>query len=77
MMRYDRLSSLMTRFEMRIADAEPGTGNLLILGDAATGAPITAVTIPMGNSAGAMMLRAIRSASNNSVAPKRAAFTSR
>ncbi|MEQ8393907.1 AraC family transcriptional regulator [Thalassobaculum sp.] len=39
MIRYDRLSSLMARFEMRVADAAPGTGNLRILGDAGTGAP--------------------------------------
>ncbi|MEQ8815173.1 MAG: AraC family transcriptional regulator [Thalassobaculum sp.] len=39
MIRYDRLSALIARFEMRVSDAEPGTGNLRILGDAVTGAP--------------------------------------
>lgn len=39
MTRYDRLSALIARFEMRITDAAAGTGNLAILGDAETGAP--------------------------------------
>jgi len=39
MIRYDRLSALIARFEMRVSDAEPGTGNLRILGDAASGHP--------------------------------------
>lgn len=39
MIRYDRLSALIARFEMRVADAEPGAGNLRILGDAASGQP--------------------------------------
>ena len=39
MTRYDRLSALIARFEMRVSVAGPGTGNLRILGDAATGAP--------------------------------------
>ena len=39
MTRYDRLSALIDRFEMRIVDAAPGTGNLRVLGDAASGAP--------------------------------------
>lgn len=34
MIRYDRLSALIARFEMRVVDADPGTGNLRILGDA-------------------------------------------
>jgi AraC-like DNA-binding protein len=44
MIRYDRLSSLMARFEMQVADAAPGTGNLRILGESGTGAP-TRVTL--------------------------------
>ncbi len=39
MIRYDRLSALIARFEMRVTGTDPGTGNLRILGDAATGAP--------------------------------------
>lgn len=39
MIRYDRLSALIARFEMRVADASAGTGNLRILGDAGTGEP--------------------------------------
>lgn len=39
MIRYDRLSALISRFEMRVAAAEPGCGNLRILGDAASGQP--------------------------------------
>lgn len=39
MIRYDRLSALIARFEMRVADARPGCGNLRILGDSGTGEP--------------------------------------
>ena len=44
MILYDRLSSLMARFEMQVAYAAPGTGNLRILGESGTGAP-TRVTL--------------------------------
>ncbi len=39
MIRYDRLSALIARFEMRVAPAEPGAGNLRVLGDPDTGVP--------------------------------------
>lgn len=39
MIRYDRLSALIARFEMRVTDAEPGTGNLRVLGDQASWHP--------------------------------------
>lgn len=39
MIRLDRLSALIARFEIRVADTEPGTGNLRVLGDVAGGLP--------------------------------------
>ncbi|GHD51418.1 AraC family transcriptional regulator [Thalassobaculum fulvum] len=52
MIRYDRLSALIARFEMRVVQADPGTGNLRILGDADTGTP-SRMTLRLRGPAGA------------------------
>lgn len=51
MSRLDRLSALIARFEVRVEIAEPGQGNLLILGDAGSFAPHQVVLRPDGSPA--------------------------
>ena len=38
--RYDRLSTLISRFDLRVSGAMPGEGNMAVFGDPATGAPV-------------------------------------
>lgn len=40
MLRYDRLSSLISRFQLSVSVAEPGTGNLRVLGRRTDGEPV-------------------------------------
>ncbi len=48
--RYDRLSSLMANFEMRVRPVEAGRGNIAIYGDDETGAPTQVQFWPLGRS---------------------------
>lgn len=45
---YDRLSSLMANFEMRVRPVEAGHGNIAIYGDSETGAPTQVQFWPLG-----------------------------